>query len=309
MNERQSGSQSESLSLFDTGSSAAPLRLPSSLRRTIPSGGGKRKVERILAACGVPTVCAEAKCPNRAECFCRGTATFMIMGTTCTRTCTFCGVTHGTPAPLDPGEPERVAAAARQMGLRHVVITSVTRDDLPGGGASHFAATVASVRHSIPSASIEVLVPDFGGDREALYTVLQSRPDIFNHNVETVPRLYPRVRPQADYRRSLEILLAATRFDTTRPTKSGLMVGLGERESEVEEVMQDLRGAGCTILTIGQYLRPSRENIKVEQFIEESVFESYRRTGEAMGLAKVFAGVFVRSSYRAEEMADAAHRL
>jgi lipoyl synthase len=252
------------------------------------------------------TVCEEARCPNRGECFARGTATFLLLGDVCTRACGFCDIANGKPRPVDPVEPERVASAARKMGLRFVVLTSVNRDDLPDGGAGQFAATIKALRRSPEPPGIEVLTPDFLGDLGALATVVGARPDVFNHNVETVARLYAKVRRGARLTRSLTLLAEAKRTAPDLTTKSGLMVGLGEREEEVLELLERLRESGVDIVTIGQYLRPSRESLPVEEFVHPDVFERYREAGAALGFRHVFAGPFVRSSYRAEEALAAA---
>ncbi|MCS7286377.1 MAG: lipoyl synthase [Anaerolineae bacterium] len=265
------------------------------LRAKAPQGDNVERLASLLEELNLHTVCQEALCPNIAECWGRGTATFMILGDICTRGCRFCSVKTGEPLPPDPHEPERVAEAARRLGLNHVVITSVTRDDLPDGGASHFAETIRAVKKHLPGARVEVLIPDFGGSLKALDRVLEANPDILNHNVETVPRLYPHVRPRADYRRSLGILALASRGGLT--TKSGLMVGLGETRGEVLEVMADLRRAGCQILTIGQYLQPISHKLPVAEYIHPAEFEWYRQVGEEMGFKAVISGPLVRSSY------------
>ena len=257
---------------------------------------------RELAEMGVHTVCQSARCPNLGECFARGTATFMIMGEVCTRNCGFCAVTHGAPAAREAGEPRRVAEAASWLGLKHVVVTSVTRDDLADGGAAHFAATIAAIREKLPEATVEVLVPDFNGDEEALGTVLAAGPEVLNHNVETAPRLYPRVRPQADYERSLGLLRRAGEIRSEAVTKSGLMVGLGESEEEVLAVLGDLRGAGVGAVTIGQYLQPTRRHLPVAAYIEPSRFDDYAAAAREMGFDHVLSGPLVRSSYHAEKL-------
>ena len=256
----------------------------------------------FLASMGLHTVCQSASCPNIGECFSRRTATFMILGDACTRSCGFCGVSHDAPHPVDPDEPRRVAEASVRLGLRYVVVTSVTRDDLPDGGAGHFAETVRQLKAAIPGAKVEVLIPDFGGDEDALRAVLDSAPFVLNHNVETVPRLYSTVRPQAVYERSLVVLETARRFRTSIHTKSGLMVGLGEEQGEVLEVLSDLRRAGCDIATIGQYLQPSKRNLPVVEYVPPSQFDEYARVGREMGFSYVASGPFVRSSYHAEEV-------
>lgn len=250
------------------------------------------------------TVCRSAKCPNRGECYASGTATFMVLGTQCTRNCRFCAVEATRPAPLDPGEPMRVAEAASRMGLSHVVVTMVTRDDLADGGAGHVVATVEALRGRLPGAAIEVLVSDFRGDAAAIGAVASARPDVFNHNVETVPRLYATVRPQADYPRSLRVLARAREVAPEVPTKSGLMVGLGERPEEVEQVLRDLRVAGVAIVTIGQYLRPSAAHLEVAEFVTPETFGRYAATARSLGFSGVASAPFVRSSYHAAEVAS-----
>jgi len=288
---------------------AAPKRrLPPWLKRRIPAGAKLREVTDLLAALELTTVCDGAHCPNRGECFARGTATFMILGDHCTRNCRFCAVEPGDPGPPRADEPEAVAEASRRLGLRYVVITSVTRDDLPDGGAAHFARTIAAVRAACEGARVEVLTPDFLGDTDAIDTVLAARPDVFNHNVETIARLYDAVRPQADYRRSLDVLAYAARRGEGLVTKSGLMVGLGETPDEVRRAMEDLRGVGCEVLTIGQYLAPSSAHVPVARFVEPAEFDRWRDEGLAMGFAAVAAGPFVRSSYHAEHVFDDARR-
>jgi lipoyl synthase len=276
---------------------------PEWLKRPVAFSGRKAFVEESLSRAGLHTVCSAAKCPNRGECHARGAATFLIMGEICTRHCGFCNVDHGAPGEVDPGEPLRLSEAAFRMGLRHVVVTSVTRDDMPDGGASMFARTVRALRRRIPGVIVELLVPDFNGNEAALVTVLESGPDILCHNMETVPRLYPAVRPGASYKRSIELLAKTARRGESFMTKSGIMVGLGETVREVEDTMSDLKNAGCAMLTIGQYLRPSGRQIPVVDFIHPSRFQRFEETGRAMGFFKVFAGPFVRSSYRAGEMA------
>ena len=263
------------------------------------------RMERLLADLSLHTVCQEARCPNIAECFGRGTATFMILGDTCTRDCRFCAIKHGRPAPPDPGEPERVAEAAARLGLRHVVITSVTRDDLPDGGAGQFAETVWAVRRRLPEATVEVLIPDFGGSCAALEMVLAAAPDVLNHNLETVPRLYRRVRPGADYHCSLGVLAWAGTRAPQMVTKSGLMLGLGETVEEVLGVMYDLRRAGCDVLTLGQYLQPTEEQLGVVRYVPPHEFAAYEGKGLEMGFRAVVAGPLVRSSYRAAELMQA----
>jgi lipoic acid synthetase len=277
---------------------ATRSRFPPWLKKRLPANGGAGRVARLLTDLRIHTVCQAAHCPNLSECFHRGTATFMILGETCTRNCRFCAVPGGTPAPPDPDEPRRVAEAARRLTLEYVVLTSVTRDDLPDGGAEHFAATVRAVREAT-GARVEVLTPDFLGDGAAVDTVLEAGPDVYNHNVETVPRLYGRVRPEADYRRSLGVLERAARSGRSVP-KSGLMVGLGETDEELFKVFDDLVSADCRMLTIGQYLQPSGAHLPVDRFVEPAEFDQYRAEALRRGFAWVVSGPFVRSSYCAE---------
>jgi len=258
-------------------------------------------VRELIAAGKLHTVCQEAKCPNIWECYSHHTATFLIMGERCTRNCRFCSVSPGFPKPLDPHEPGRVAEAVERMGLKYVVVTSVTRDDLPDGGAAHFAATIGAIRRRLPEAEIEVLIPDFQGDAAALETVLAARPNVLNHNIETVPRLYPLVRPQADYRRSLELLRRSRALAPSIPTKSGLMLGLGEKPEELRQTLLDLREAGCRILTLGQYLQPSPEHLPVEAYVPPDDFEKWRQAALEMEFSEVASAPFVRSSYHAGE--------
>ena len=261
------------------------------------------QVRRAVREGGLHTVCEEARCPNIGECWGRGTATFMILGDVCTRSCGFCAVKTGRPAGLDTDEPRRVALAVLRMGLRHAVITSVNRDELPDGGASIFADTIRWIRRLCPETTVEVLIPDFKGNRAALEAVMGARPDVLNHNVETVPRLYRTVRPQAKYERSLEVLRLAKEIAPETVTKSGLMVGLGEERAELLEVFRDLRGAGVDVLTVGQYLRPTPRHLPVVRYWTPAEFEALRREAEALGFRHVEAGPLVRSSYHAEEHA------
>jgi lipoic acid synthetase len=275
---------------------------PSWLKKRIPLGSDIRKVSALLEEARLHTVCEEAHCPNLPECFSRRTATFMIMGNMCTRNCRFCAVSYGTPASLDEDEPERVASTTEQLGLRYVVITSVTRDDLEDGGAQHFAETVRAIKRRRPKTLVELLTPDFQGKHSSLNTILSTPPDVLNHNVETVPRLYPQVRPQAGYRRSLDLLKKVHARSPSMLTKSGLMLGLGEREPEVIQVMQDLLDTGCRLLTLGQYLQPSRKHHPVIRYLHPEEFEAYKALGEKMGFLEVASGPFVRSSFRAAQM-------
>ncbi|MRS12748.1 MAG: lipoyl synthase [Actinobacteria bacterium] len=278
-------------------------RLPSWLRRPIARGGEYSAVEGLLEELHLSTVCREAKCPNRGECYASGTATFLIAGDSCTRSCRFCAVETRPPQPLQADEPARVADAVARMGLRHAVITMVTRDDLPDGAAGHVVATIRAVREAAPGVAVEVLVSDFGGNGAAIDAVVDARPDVFNHNLETVPRLYAEVRPGADYARSLEVLARAKRRAPSMATKSGLMLGLGESVSEVRNVMKDLRAVGCDYLTLGQYLRPSPAHLPVAEFVDSGVFVLLAKSGRRMGFAGVASAPFVRSSYHASEMA------
>jgi lipoic acid synthetase len=268
----------------------------------LPSGPAFAATNRLLADLELSTVCQGAKCPNMFECFGRGVATFMILGSACTRTCAFCNIDEIDPgdlAPPDPGEPWRIARAARTLGLSHVVVTSVTRDDLDDGGAAHFAAVCRALDEEASEMTREVLVPDFQGDARALEVVLDAGVDVLNHNVETAPGLYDRVRPQADYGRSLELLSTAKARGRAQ-VKSGLMVGLGETDEEVGDVLADLARAGCDIVTIGQYMRPSAAHPGVARYVEPGTFEAYAEWGRALGIPEVFSAPLVRSSYNAQ---------
>ncbi len=253
------------------------------------------------------SVCEEARCPNREFCFAKPTATFMILGDVCTRNCAFCAVASGKPSRVNESEPGQIADAAVEMGLKYVVITSVTRDDLPDGGAAHFADVIGALRHRIPWVGIEVLTPDFKGDAAALKSVIGARPDVFNHNMETVKRLYQTVRPQADYMRSLEVLLKAKELDPEIRTKSGFMLGLGEKADEVDELIRDLRASGCDSLTVGQYLRPAKKNLPVVEYITPGAFEDLKEKALELGFSSVASGPLVRSSMNAEEMFHKEH--
>jgi len=273
------------------------------LRRKMPDPGALKKMRDLLLGLGLNTVCEGALCPNQGECFGQGTATFLILGRTCTRNCTFCAIpSEKRPPAPDPGEPERIAQAAAELGLRHVVITSVTRDDLEDGGASHFAETVRALKKNDSRISIEVLIPDFQGSLAALRAVVLSSPDILNHNLETVPRLYPEVRPQAEYARSIHLLRRVKEINPEKITKSGLMLGLGEEREEVRQVMADLREISCDLLTLGQYLRPSGKHHPVRRYIPPEEFEELGRAGEKMGFKGVFSAPLVRSSFHAGEV-------
>lgn len=272
------------------------------LIRDAPSIPAIDRMERDLRKWELATVCERAQCPNLGECFASGTATFMILGTRCTRQCRFCAVDKGRPERWDPGEPERVARMAQGLGLRYVVVTSVTRDDLPDGGAEQFAGTISEILKRASHASVEVLVPDFKGSVAALQKVCNARPDMFSHNIETVGSLYPRVRPQAHYPRSLGILEYAARQGLT--VKSGFMLGLGETEQEVMGTLIDLKRTGCHYITMGQYLAPSRDHVPVSRFVPPQEFDRWAETARSMGFRGVAAGPLVRSSYRAQQMAE-----
>ncbi|MEC9340043.1 MAG: lipoyl synthase [Pseudomonadota bacterium] len=285
---------------------AAP-RKPDWIRVKAPGGAGFHRVKRLLREQGLHTVCEEASCPNIGECFGKGTATFMIMGELCTRRCPFCDVAHGRPDPLDANEPRHLAAAISVLGLRYVVITSVDRDDLKDGGAAHFVACIAAVREVSPATRIEVLVPDFRGRMDrALGIFAGGPPDVFNHNIETVPRLYRAARPGSDYRWSLELLRRFKADHPGVPTKSGIMVGLGETDDEVEAVLRDLRDHEVDMVTIGQYLQPSRHHLPVHRYVAPERFDAWREYGDSLGFAHVASGPLVRSSYHADRQAEAA---
>lgn len=281
-----------------------PSRFPAWMKRKLPASANIAATKEILEKLGLNTVCQSAICPNMGECFANKTATFMILGNVCTRNCRFCAVEGGHPAVVNPQEAENVAEAAKQLGLRHVVVTSVTRDDLPDGGAGHFAATITAIRKKLPKAVIEVLTPDFKGDETAIKTVIEAKPHIFNHNIETVPRLYPSVRPRADYRRSLNLLDRVKHYGPGIFTKSGLMVGLGESNEEVLQTLQDLRSVGCDIVTIGQYLQPSRRHLEVHEYVSPETFAEYKAIGESLGFKYVASAPFVRSSFNAREFSE-----
>lgn len=275
---------------------------PKWLRKTIVLNGKRKKVERYLKQGNLNTVCEEAKCPNRNECFAAGTATFLIMGDICSRSCLFCSVTSGTPRPLDSNEPERILDAVKKIGLSYVVITSVTRDDLKDGGAEHIAQTISLLKRNCIGIRVEILVPDFKGNCTSVETVLNSRPDVFAHNIETVSPIFSKIRPGADYNSSLLVLKHAAQHSSGVFIKSGFMVGLGETEQEVISLMKDLRASNVTILTIGQYLQPTERDIRVKEIITPVQFERYKTIAKELGFTRVFSGPFVRSSYRACEI-------
>jgi lipoic acid synthetase len=283
---------------------AAHRRLPDWLKRDLPRGNENFFTHDLLRELRLETVCENARCPNRPECYSRRTATFMILGNVCTRPCGFCSVPRGDPLELEDDEPTRVAEAAARLGLRHVVITSVTRDDLPDGGADHFHRCVLAVRERT-GAAVEVLTPDFLGDPAAIDRVLEARPEVYNHNMETVPRLYRKVRGRADYRRSLDLLDRVKRRAPRIVTKSGLMLGLGETTEELFEVFADLRAIGCDVLTLGQYLAPTLKHVPVARWVPPAEFDGLAGLARTMGFAQVVAGPYVRSSYHAGEMVPA----
>lgn len=276
-----------------------PRRHPEWIRVRAPTGEAVERTRATVRAMGLTTVCEEAHCPNVGECWAHETATFMLLGDTCTRNCHFCAVAHGRPRPVDPDEPRRVAEAVERLGLRHVVVTSVDRDDLPDGGAGHFAETARAIQARVPGCTVEVLIPDFQGDRDALAAVVDSPIGVLNHNTETVPRLYREARPGARYERSLGLLAEAKRARPQLRTKSGLMLGLGEGRDEVVAVLQDLRAAGCDVLTLGQYLRPTAAHLPVARYLSPQEFDQLGTEARRLGFTYVEAGPLVRSSYHA----------
>jgi lipoic acid synthetase len=279
-------------------------RLPSWLKRPLPAGNGNNFTARLIEDLHLETVCESAKCPNRPECWSRRTATFMIMGNLCTRTCSFCSVPKGAPEVLEDDEPQRLAEAAARLGLKHVVITSVTRDDLPDGGANHFVRCIAAVRERLPGSAVEVLTPDFQGDASAIDAVTDANPEVFNHNLETVPRLHRIVRGRALYSRSLELLERVKRRAPHMITKAGLMLGIGETIDELFDVLADLRAIKCDVLTLGQYLAPTAKHIPVRRFVPPQEFDSLAATARFLGFKQVVAGPYVRSSYHAADMVE-----
>ena len=274
-------------------------RLPPWFKVTMKQGARYRQIRDTMDALSLHTICEEARCPNVWECWNNGTATFLILGDICTRRCHYCAVTTGRPHPLNPDEPMRVAEAVKALGLRHAVITSVNRDELEDGGAAIFAQTIREIRRLIPSCAVEVLIPDFEGSVSALATVVAEEPDLLNHNIETVRRLFPALRPQGKYQRSIELLRRAKRLGAK--TKAGLIVGMGETEGEIREVMQDLRAIECDILTIGQYLQPTKRHLPVVRFYHPDEFAAFKAEGLALGFEHVESGPLVRSSYHAEQ--------
>lgn len=282
------------------------LPRPQWIRARVPVGDNCSNLKRLIDRLGLHTVCESAACPNLGECWNRGTATFMILGNVCTRRCGFCAVPKGAPLPVDYDEPQRVAEAVAAMGLRFAVVTSVNRDDRKDGGAELFALTIRAIRDRVPGCGVEVLVPDFQGSHVAMDIVMEARPDVLNHNIETVPRLYRQVRLGARYERSLDMLAYAKRISPGTPTKSGLMLGLGEAIDEVISVMRDLNARGVDILTVGQYLRPSHKHLPIVRYVTPAEFDDLRRVGYEMGFAHVESGPLVRSSYHAAESVPSA---
>ncbi len=276
---------------------------PSWLKKSLPKGGDYQRVKGILSKANLHTVCQEANCPNMFECFSKDTSTFMILGSQCSRNCRFCNVIQGNPIPVDLKEPERIAKAALDLKLKYVVVTSVTRDDLEDGGASQFAKTIKAIKSTLPDdPKVEVLIPDFQGNYEALKIVVYTKPDVVNHNIETVPSLYSRVRPEADYQQSLDLIQNIKNIDPSIPAKSGIMTGLGETFDELESTIKDLFDHGCDILTIGQYLQPTKSHLDVEKFYSPEEFNLLEEKARAIGFKKVASGPFVRSSYQAKDL-------
>jgi len=280
------------------------VKRPEWLKVRTSWGENYRRIKSLLARSNLHSVCQEANCPNISHCFEQGTATFLILGDVCTRGCKFCDVKRGIPLPVDEDEPKRLAEATRELKLQYVVVTSVTRDDLPDGGAVIFSRTVKEVKRFIPNCKVEVLIPDFAGSFESLKVVLEAEPDVLNHNMETIKRLYPMVRKGADYQRSLDLLLNAKKIDKSIITKSGIMLGLGEAWDEIIDLMNDLKNTGCKLLTIGQYLSPSEDHLHVAKFYHPDEFAELKVIGKKMGFAHVESGPLVRSSYHAQEQVE-----
>ena len=281
-------------------------RLPEWMKVRMPGGSNYIELKELLRSSELHTVCEEARCPNIGECWESRTATFMILGDICTRRCHYCAVTTGVPTGLDIMEPDRLAATVKRLGLKYCVITSVNRDDLADGGAFIFAMCIRKIRQEMPGCKIEVLIPDFDGSMPGLRTVVRARPNVVNHNIESSRRVFPRVRPRGDYQRSLELLARAKEFDPTLPTKSGIIVGMGEEWEEVVDTMKDLRGVGCDLLTIGQYLRPSQKHLPIDRYYTPAEFNELRVIGESLGFKHVASGPLVRSSYHADQQQAAA---
>ena len=278
---------------------------PSWLKKTLPKGGDYQRVRNLLSNSGLHTVCQEANCPNMFECFSKNTSTFMILGSNCTRNCRFCNVNFAPALPLDPDEPMRIAKAALDLNLKYVVVTSVTRDDLEDGGASHFADTIKAIKTTLPDdPKVEVLIPDFQGNIEALKIVVRANPDVLNHNIETVPSLYSIARPEANYQQSLDLFKNAKAINNSMPVKSGIMIGLGETIKELEQTMKDLFHYGCEIITLGQYLQPTKAHLKVQKYYSPDEFKQLEKKARKVGFKKIAAGPFVRSSYNAQNLFD-----
>ncbi len=279
------------------------LGKPSWLKKSLPRGGDYQRVRGLLDKAKLNTVCQEANCPNMFECFSKNTSTFMILGSECTRNCQFCNVTPGSPTPVDPDEPTRVAQASLDLKLKYIVITSVTRDDLDDGGADQFAKTIYAIKNTLPgNPRVEVLIPDLKGDFDSLKTIVYAKPDVLNHNIETVPSLYSIVRPEANYLRSLHLFKNVKAINPNLPVKSGIMVGLGETLEELEQTMRDLFHHKCDILTLGQYLQPTRSHLNVEKYYSPEEFEQLEIVARKIGFKRVAAGPFVRSSYQAQDL-------
>ncbi|WP_300458251.1 lipoyl synthase [Desulfobacula sp.] len=275
------------------------------LKKSLPQGGEYQRVRNLLSTSGLKTVCQEANCPNMFECFSKDTATFMILGSDCTRNCRFCNVSWGAPLPVDPEEPMRVAKAALDLKLTYVVVTSVTRDDLEDGGATHFANTIHAIKSVLPDdPKVEVLIPDFQGNMAALKIVVCANPDVVNHNIETVPSLYPMARPEANYQQSLDLLQNVKAIDPAMPVKSGIMVGLGETTAALEQTLADLFDHGCDIITLGQYLQPTRAHLNVQKYYSPDEFQQLEHIARQIGFKRIAAGPFVRSSYQAQDLFD-----
>jgi lipoic acid synthetase len=275
---------------------------PKWLKRKLPTDPNYQHVHALLKKNKLNTVCQEANCPNIFECFSKRTSTFLIMGPNCTRNCKYCSVTPGPSGPPDPEEPKKVADAAKKLDLNYVVVTSVTRDDLHDGGADHFSRTIREVQRALLDAKVEVLIPDFQGNEAALKTVLEARPDVLNHNIETVERLFPVVRPLGNYRQSIELLQASRRIAPDIPTKSGIMIGLGETDDEIDKALKDLQSAGCEIVTIGQYLKPVKDGYPVDRYYTPEEFDNWKEKARKIGIPQVASGPFVRSSYEAKAL-------
>jgi len=274
---------------------------PDWLKIKLNTNKDSKSLKSMISDLNLHTVCKEANCPNLMECFSKKTATFMILGNVCSRNCTFCNVKNGKPLPIDPDEPANVAKVVEKMGLQYVVVTSVTRDDLPDGGSHQFVRVIEEIKKISSEIKVEVLIPDFQGDEEALLTVVKAKPEVINHNIETIERLYPELRPQADYHRTLRLLKRIKALDNEIFSKSGFMVGLNETEEEVEKLLSDLREHGCDIVTIGQYLSPSKEHYPVKEYVHPDTFEKFKKMGYEMGFKSVVSGPLVRSSYKAAE--------